>query len=156
VNCSGTKVRNAVQIILSAAFFLAAASAAGAGPQSYNCKITPTEGSGWVPREAIYKIDEDEGTADVFDPVIKSIQETPMQARLTKKGAKMIQLRWKVKGLTSNRAYWNDAGLRMEWQSKTSASYIVQLDSETGQMSLRGIIPGAGRVRAVGACTIKR
>ena len=133
-----------LKTILAAAIFAStAASQVFAAPVAYICEYTSHSRSGWIPPKAWYEIDEEKGTARVFDGYVKTVQDGPLGTNLIPLKTNKFKLKYKLTGIpTSN-------------SSAAIASYNIRLDVAKGRSSLSVIVHGSdNRPSGTGRCEV--
>ncbi|VDC30564.1 hypothetical protein [Pseudogemmobacter humi] len=108
--------------------FLAAslvATFAHADGQVLRCDLKAPPGASFSATPLIIVLDSDAGVAIVYDPLIASIYEEPLPAKVGRKGDR-ITLNWTV------------ANLPAQASRKAKVEYIASLTPETGRISVRG------------------
>lgn len=155
LRCLWIKIEVHVLKILMAALLILFPTLTFASPQEYKCKIKPSDGGSWVPREGVFRIDTEKNTATAFDPMIKYIYKAPIAIKLSTEQDGSYKLRWKIKGIPVNMSRTVDGITEARWETKVTARYVVKLNPETRQLSLKGYTGHAGRISAAGTCKLE-
>lgn len=140
--------------VLIAVLLISFPTFALASVQKYHCKATAESGDGWVPKESVFQIDSDKKSATAHDPMIHYVQKQPMVAEFEVEKNGTYKLRWKVRGLPVRRTRNVDGFPEADWETKITIRYVVEIDPETKEMSLRGYAGGLGKIRATGHCKL--
>ncbi len=82
---------------------VAASGQAGAAPLLYDCAFEQigSRGGGWIGEKVLLVHNPDDGSVEVFDPLIRHFVGSPIQGQEGKETGRRIQFNWKIhaKGL---------------------------------------------------------
>ena len=61
---------------------------------TYICKVKPDRKGGWIPETLIIEHDEKSGEVLVYDEIIKTFNDKPLQAKIAENNKKRITYKW--------------------------------------------------------------
>ena len=133
-----------VALAISGALFFMNPAAAVAAPVKYLCELTSHSRFGWIPKKALYVLDEAAGKATAFDPYIRHVgAEQAKDLALKKIGAKRYSLKYTLNGLPA------------QGNMKVIATYVVRLNLKTQRVTLEADIHRADFTqRGTGLCKL--
>jgi hypothetical protein len=128
-------------IVAVAALAGLTATQVGAAPVPYVCEYTSHSRTGWIPEKALYVIDADAGTAQVYDGYVKHLHDDLIDAAFHQIRAGKYRVKYTLVGLpTSN-------------SSSVTVTYTVRLDVGAGRSTLDAVLHASdNRPHGSGKC----
>ena len=131
-----------LNVFLNAGVALFCMSTAAAAV-TYECKMTKTDPSNWVPEEVLIQYDPDTGAVQVADPISHHFHGGPRQGEVDTDNAKRTTFKWDVK--TTNKV-----------GQFTTMKYRATIMKNNNTVSVTGKPLGyLDNMRSSGTCVVK-
>lgn len=80
----------------------AVATPGSAAPVTYLCEFQANTNTGWIPPQALYEIDQENGTATVYDAFVNLVHKKPIDVSMTEINSSKVRLKYPLVGIPVN------------------------------------------------------